>query len=67
MPNGLAEFIKARHNSPSDTDRLVRLLGPAQKYLAVKSQRVASVDLTAELMNGYASQGARGDSRAASG
>jgi general secretion pathway protein K len=48
-----AVFIKARADSPSDADRLVRLLGPAQKYLAVKSQRIASVDLTAELPSGY--------------
>jgi general secretion pathway protein K len=49
-----AEFIKARRNSSSNPDQLVRLLGPAQQYLAVKSQRVVSVDLTAELMSGYA-------------
>ena len=49
-----AAFIKARRDSPSDADRLVRALGPAQQYLAVKPQRVASVDLTAELMSGYA-------------
>lgn len=49
-----AEFIKARRNSSSNPDRLVRLLGPAQQYFAVKSQRVVSVDLTAELMSGYA-------------
>jgi hypothetical protein len=49
-----AEFIKARRNSPSNPERLVQLLGPAQQYLAVKSQRVVSVDLTVELMSGYA-------------
>jgi general secretion pathway protein K len=48
-----AAFVKARADSPSDVDRLVGLLGPAQKYLAVKSQRAASVDLTAELASGY--------------
>ena len=29
------------------------MLGPAQQYLAVKPQRVASVDLTAALGSGY--------------
>jgi general secretion pathway protein K len=50
----VAEFLKARRSSPSDGDRLVRILGPAQQYLAVKPQRVASVDLTASLASGYA-------------
>jgi general secretion pathway protein K len=49
-----ASFLKARRSSPSDGDRLVRILGPAQQYLAVKPQRVASVDLTAALASGYA-------------
>jgi general secretion pathway protein K len=49
-----AGFIEARRSSPSDADRLVRLLGPAQQYLAVKPQRVASVDLTAAMASGYA-------------
>jgi general secretion pathway protein K len=48
-----AAFVKARRSSTSDADRLVRLLGQAQQYLAVKPQRVASVDLTAELGSGY--------------
>jgi general secretion pathway protein K len=48
-----AAFVRARGNSASDADQLVRLLGVAQQYLAVKSQRVASVDLTAELASGY--------------
>ena len=50
----VAAFLTARRNSPSDADRLVRILGPAQQYLAVKPQRVASVDLTAALASGYA-------------
>jgi general secretion pathway protein K len=49
----LAAFLRARRSSPSDADRLVRILGPAQQYLAVKPQRVASVDLTAALASGY--------------
>jgi general secretion pathway protein K len=50
----VAAFLRARRSSPSDADRLVRILGPAQQYLAVKPQRVASVDLTAALASGYA-------------
>jgi general secretion pathway protein K len=50
----VAAFLTARRSSPSDADRLVRILGPAQQYLAVKPQRVASVDLTAALASGYA-------------
>jgi general secretion pathway protein K len=49
----VAAFLKARLNSPSDTDRLVRMLGSAQPYLAVKPRRAASVDLTAALASGY--------------
>jgi general secretion pathway protein K len=49
----VAAFLKARHSFPSDADRLVPILGPAQQYLAVKPQRVASVDLTAALASGY--------------
>ena len=37
-----------------DVDRLVRTVGSAQQYLAVKPVRVASVELTAELSDGYA-------------
>ena len=47
-------FLKARRNFPADVDRLVRMVGAAQQYLAVKPQRVASVELMAELTNGYA-------------
>jgi general secretion pathway protein K len=50
----VAEFVKARRSSPKDTDRLVRILGPAQQYVAIKPQHVASVDLRAELASGYA-------------
>jgi general secretion pathway protein K len=49
-----AAFLRARGGTPTDADRLVRMLGPAQQYLAVKPQRVASVDLTAALASGYA-------------
>jgi general secretion pathway protein K len=50
----VAAFLNARRSSPTDADSLVRILGPAQQYVAVKPQRVVSVDLTAELANGYA-------------
>src|SRR5271167_230580 len=49
----VAAFLEARRSSPSDADRLVPMLGPAQQYLAVKPQRVASVDLSATLASGY--------------
>jgi general secretion pathway protein K len=47
-------FVRARRSSPADVDRLMRLLEPARRYLAVKPVRVASVELMAELANGYA-------------
>jgi type II secretory pathway component PulK len=50
----VAAFLKARRSSPSDADRLVGIVGPARQHLAVKPQRVASVDLTAALASGYA-------------
>jgi general secretion pathway protein K len=50
----VAAFLRARRSSPSDADRLVPILGPAQQYLAVKPQRVASVELTAALASGHA-------------
>jgi general secretion pathway protein K len=49
----VATFLKARQSFPSDADRLVRIVAPAQQYLAVKPQRVASVDLTATMASGY--------------
>jgi general secretion pathway protein K len=47
-------FLKARRSTPADVDRLVRMLGNAQQYLATKPPRVASVELTVALTNGYA-------------
>jgi general secretion pathway protein K len=47
-------FLKTRRSFPADADRLLRMVGAAQQYLAVKPQRVASVELTAELSDGYA-------------
>jgi general secretion pathway protein K len=49
----VAAFLKARRSFPSDADRLIPILGAVQPYLAVKPQRVASVDLTAALASGY--------------
>ena len=50
----LETFLAGRRSSPADIDRLVRLLAPAQQYLAAKPQRVAAVELTAALADGYA-------------
>jgi general secretion pathway protein K len=47
-------FVRARRSSPADVDRLMRLVEPARRYLVVKPVRVASVELMAELANGYA-------------
>jgi general secretion pathway protein K len=50
----IAAFLQTRRSFPADADRLQRIVGAAQQYLAVKPQRVASVELTAELADGYA-------------
>ena len=50
----LDAFLRERRSFPVDVDRLVRTVGAAQQYLAVKPQRVASIELMAELANGYA-------------
>jgi type II secretory pathway component PulK len=47
-------FLKARR-SGANAERLMQMVAPAQRYLTVKPQRVASVDLTARLASGYAS------------
>jgi general secretion pathway protein K len=49
----LESFLTTRRSSPADADRLVRILGPAQQYLAAKPQRVAAVELTARLADGH--------------
>lgn len=51
----LESFLAQRRNFPTDAERLARLLGPAQAYLANNPQRVASVALTATLGDGFAS------------
>jgi general secretion pathway protein K len=47
-------FLAERRSFPADADRLSRMLGPAQRYLAAKPQQVAAIDLTARLADGYA-------------
>ena len=47
-------FVRARRSSSADVERLMRMIEPARRYLAVKPLRVASVELEAELENGYA-------------
>jgi general secretion pathway protein K len=47
-------FLRERRVAPVDADRLMRTVGSARQYLAVKRQRVASIELLAELANGYA-------------
>jgi len=49
----LEAFLAGRRGFPADADRLTRLLAPAQQYLAAKPQRVAAVELTAALADGY--------------
>jgi general secretion pathway protein K len=46
-------FLAARRSTPADADRLARILGPAQQYLAARPQRVAAVELTAKLDDGH--------------
>lgn len=47
-------FVRARRSFSADVERLTRLIEPARRFLAVKPVRVASVELVAELANGYA-------------
>jgi general secretion pathway protein K len=47
-------FVRARRSTPADADRISRMVGTAQQYLAAKPPRVASVELMAELVDGYA-------------
>jgi general secretion pathway protein K len=50
----VAAFLKARRSPQADAGRLVQMLGSAQQYLLVKPPRVASVELTAALADGFA-------------
>ncbi len=49
----LEAFLATRRSFPGDADRLARMLGPAQQYLAAGPQRVAAVELTARLEDGH--------------
>jgi general secretion pathway protein K len=49
----LEAFLATRRSFPADADRLARILGPAQQYLAAKPQRVAAVELMARLDDGH--------------
>jgi general secretion pathway protein K len=46
-------LLRMRRSSPADIDRIVRTVGSAQQYLAVKPPRVTAVELTAELTDGF--------------
>jgi general secretion pathway protein K len=46
-------LLAARRGSPADAARLTASIGTAQKYLQVKTQQAASVDLVARLRDGY--------------
>jgi len=50
----LAAFLAARRSNPNDAAPLATMLGPAQRFVAPKPQRVASVRLAATLAGGYA-------------
>jgi general secretion pathway protein K len=52
--NQVSAFLATRHSFPADSDRLMQTVAAAQQYLAVKPQRVASVELVAALPTGYA-------------
>jgi len=48
----LEAFLAERRAASSDASRLSQMLGPAQRYVTVKPQRVAAVDLTAAVTEG---------------
>jgi type II secretory pathway component PulK len=50
----LAAFLAARRSEPNDAARLAAMLGPAQRFVAARPQRVASIRLAATLADGYA-------------
>jgi general secretion pathway protein K len=49
----LAAFLAARRQSPGNAERISPVLGPAQRYLAVKRQQIVAVELAATLPDGY--------------
>jgi general secretion pathway protein K len=46
-------ILEMRRRYPNDPDRLAALLGPAQKYVAVKSNQAVLVELSARLASGF--------------
>ena len=50
----LEAFLAERLVAPSDANRLVQTLGPAQTYVSVKPPRIAAVELRATLAQGQA-------------
>jgi general secretion pathway protein K len=50
----LEAFLAERRSRPADADRLARVLGPAQRYLAAKPQRVVAIELMAMVTDGRA-------------
>jgi general secretion pathway protein K len=50
----LAAFLAARRQSPANAERIIAVLGSAQRYLAAKRQQIVAVELTATLPDGYA-------------
>jgi general secretion pathway protein K len=49
----LEAFLAARRSSPNDAARLATILGPGQRFVAAKPQRVVSITLAAMLADGY--------------
>ena len=50
----LAAFLAARRQSPANAERIIAVLGSAQRYLAAKRQQIVAVELAATLPDGYA-------------
>lgn len=53
-PGRLSTFLDMRRGSAADADRVASLLGPAGQYLKVKPPKAISVELAAQLGDGYA-------------
>jgi len=50
----LAAFLEQRRRTPTDADRLVQFLGPANRYVSAKPTRTISVEVATRLAGGYA-------------
>ena len=53
-PGRLAAFLEARRAFPTDANRLVAMLGPAQRYAKPAKRQAITVLITAALADGYA-------------